>query len=49
MHPHHNCVIAADAKSQVSMEPNRSEKQEPLKYIAHGMAVGFLSLLLLFL
>lgn len=45
MHRHHHCAIAADTNSWVSVEPNRSEKQEPLIYIPSGVAVGFLAFL----
>lgn len=43
VHHHHHCAIAADTESQVSVEPNRSEKQEPLISIPNSMAVGFLA------
>lgn len=40
---HHYCAMIQ--VSQVSMEPNRPEKQEPLTYIPSSLAVSFLAFL----
>lgn len=46
MYDHHYCAMIQ--VSQVSMEPNRPEKQEPLTYIPSSLAVSFLAFLFFF-